>query len=161
MYYVNTEGRKRDEYVKKGSMKMLILGPVFSVIYIYLIYLSMSDRMIYFWAICIFLIFLTLLLFVYAPLLMVSRHNKTVKGIDLIDNTIIIETFSTFSKKQALVKIERSDMKIFKKVFSWYGKPSKEGYILRSLKTQKEYYLIRDYFTEYDLIGKQINSKQY
>ena len=161
MYNVNIEGRKRDEYVKKEAMKMLILGPLFSVIYISLFYLSMSDHVILFWAFCSLLILLTLLLFVFAPLLMVSRHNKTVKGIDFMNNTIIIETFPILCKKQELVNIEKSDMKIIKKVFSWYGKPSKEGYVLRSLKTQKEYYLIKDYFSEYNLIEKQINSKKY
>jgi hypothetical protein len=33
------------------------------------------------------------MLFIYAPLLMIKRHNKTIKEIDVSENSIAVETF--------------------------------------------------------------------
>lgn len=68
MYHINDIGIEQAKFMKKESLKMLIGGPIYSIIMVLLVNYKMSNSkasVIYFAD--SFLIFLMSLLFIYAP----------------------------------------------------------------------------------------------
>ena len=158
MYTINDCGKKRDKYVKRETLKMLVLGPVISLILIILSYISMSESPAFFWAVSSLLILISIFLFIYAPLMMLKRHVQTIKSIDFGERHLVIETFPGLRKKQKIIKLKKGDFNVIKRRFTGYGKPDKEGIILKMIRPYKEFYLLKDYFTEYEEIEKNIFS---
>ena len=78
------------------------------------------------------------------------RINKVIRQIQFIDNEIILN-----SNKES--RYHRVDIK-FKEVkgrFTGFGNRNKDG-ILLTLNTKKEYWIIEDFFNDYNDLREQI-----
>ena len=156
MFEINSIGYKRDKYVKRESLKMLIIGPIFSIAYLIVTYISMSKWVAFFYVTSPFLVILMLLGFVYSPLLMLQRHNRTICSINLSNETVSINTFQALWMKPKFFVWKKENLMIKFSKFNWYGKETKEGIVLKT-EDNKEYYLVSDYFTDYEKIkGKLV-----
>lgn len=153
MFEVNEIGFLRDRFVRKEALKMLIIGPLFSIIYLTLSYISMTKWATFFYAASPLLLFIIIFLFIIAPIKMLKRHNRTIKRIKFEEEFIIIDVFSALWMKSKEYKFNRNTLKVRDSKFHWYGKQIKEGLIL---KDKDEYYLVLEYFTESEVIKKQL-----
>lgn len=153
MFKVNEIGFLRDRFVRKEALKMLIIGPLFSIIYLALSYISMSKWVTFFYAVSPLLIVMIIFLFIIAPLKMLKRHNRTIRRIRFEDGYIIIDLFAALWMKSKEYKFHRNTLNVRNAKFHWYGKQIKEGLIL---KDKDEYYLVLEYFTESEDIIKQL-----
>ena len=153
MFEVNEIGFLRDKFVRKEALKILIIGPLFSIIYLTLSYISMIKWAIFFYAASPFLLLIVIFLFIIAPIKMLKRHNRTIKRIKFEEEFIIISVFSALWMKSKEYKFNRNTLKVRDSKFYWYGKQIKEGLIL---KDKDEYYLVLEYFTESEDIKKQL-----
>jgi len=157
MFEINSLGNKRDGYVKREAYRGLIIGPIFSVLMIFLTYLSMSKWIVFFYVTSPFLVILMLLGFVYSPILMLQRHNRTICSININNKTVSINTFQALWMKPRFFVWKKENMMIKFSKFNWYGKETKEGIVLKT-ENNKEYYLVKDYFTNYEEIKNKLFS---
>lgn len=151
MYSSNNLGVERVNYVRKESLKMLIVGPLFSFAMFYLSYISMSKWLAFFYLMSPIFLAMMFFLFVYAPVMMMMRQRKTVKDIHFDEGSVKLSTYDVLWLKQLNISVKRSDLAISKRQFSWYGAKSKKGLIIR-LSDGTELYLVEDYFDDYDAI---------
>ncbi|UBM63195.1 hypothetical protein LA303_04290 [Candidatus Sulfidibacterium hydrothermale] len=155
MFEINSVGKKRDGYVKREAYRGLIFGPIFSVLMIFLTYLSMSKWIAFFYVTSSFLVILMFFGFVYSPILMLQRHNRTVCSINVNKETVTIKTFQALWMKSKVFAWKKENLKIKLSKFNWYGKETKEGIILKT-KDNMGYYLVKDYFIDYDEIKNKL-----
>ena len=155
MEKVNNNGILRHKFVKKEVWKMLIFGPLFSIIYIVLSFLSMSKWLAFFYVITPILFFMMILFFIVAPIIMLRRHNRTIKEISFDKPKIVFKVFPALWLKSKRIVLNRDQFKVKKTFFNWYGKEKKKGIII-TLENNEEYYLVSDFFDEYELIMKSI-----
>ncbi len=155
MIKIDNNGKIRDQYVKREALKMLILGPLFSIIYIVLSFISMSKWPDFFYVIALFLLLMMIFFFIVAPIIMLNRHNRTIKEIRFEDNEIKFKSFQALWMKAKFVKANKKDFKITSSKFYWYGKEKKDGYVLK-LGQKQEYYIVLDYFTNKEQIISSI-----
>lgn len=153
MFEVNEIGFLRDRFVRKEALKMLIIGPLFSIIYLALSYISMSKWVTFFYAVSPLLLAMIIFLFIIAPLKMLKRHNRTIKRIRFEEGYITIDLFAALWMKSKEYKFHRNTLRVRDAKFHWYGKQIKEGLIL---KDKDEYYLVLEYFTESEDIKKHL-----
>lgn len=153
MFEINEIGFLRDRFVRKETLKMLIIGPLFSIIYLALSYISMSKWVAFFYVVSPLLLAMVIFLFVIAPLKMLKRHNRTIKSIRFEEEFIIIDVFTALWMKSKEYKFNRNTLKVRNSKFLWYGKQIKDGIIL---KDKDEYYLVLEYFNESEDIKKQL-----
>lgn len=159
---VNEKGILRNNYVRKETLKMLIVGPIFSLTYIILSYISMSKWLAFFYAVLPFFILMMIFFFVVAPVIMLKRHNKTIKKISFEEGDIIIEVFSALWMKSKEYKFSNDAIKVSNSRFPWYGKKReiKEGYTIKA-EPNKVFYLVKDFFSDsdFDKIEKNLLSQ--
>ena len=155
MYKVNNIGILRNKFVKKEALKMLLGGPLTIIVFLLLTYISMSKWPAFFFATSPFLLLIGIIGFIVAPIKMIKRHNKTICGIYFIDNKVAIVVFQALWLKSKRIELDRDQFETKEITFSWYGKEKKKGVILR-LKNNKEYYFVSDFFSENELIIKNL-----
>jgi len=155
MEKVNNNGILRHKFVKREALKMLILGPLFSIIYIVLSFISMSKWLAFFYVTVPFLVIFIIVGFIYAPILMLKRHNRTIKEISFDKPKIVFKVFPALWLKSKEIILNRDQFKVKDTIFNWYGKEKKKGVIV-TLKNNEEYYLVSDFFDEYELIIKNM-----
>jgi len=155
MYEVNIAGKKRDLYVRREALRGIIFGPIYSMIMIFLTYVSTSRWIAFFYVVCPFLLILMIFLFIYAPIKMLKRHNKTIEEISFEESKIVFEVFSALWLKSRKIKLSRDQFEAKETIFNWYGKEKKKGVIIR-LINNKEYYLVSDFFNESEYIIKNL-----
>lgn len=155
MLVVNDIGNLRNKFVKKESLKMLLGGPITIMILLLLSFISMSKWPAFFFVTSPFLLLIGIIGFIVAPIKMIRRHNRTICGISFIDNKIVIVVFQALWLKSKRIELNRDQFKTKEVFFNWYGKEKKKGIIL-SLKNNEEYYLVSDFFSENELIIKNI-----
>lgn len=155
MYYKNIEGLKRSNFVIKNAIQIFVSVPISFIALTVLVYFSLSGKsMLYFYLTAIYI--LALFIFsVYSTIRMIKRQNSTISAIEIQDNSVIFNLDKILWLKQKEIKSNIAEMDCKKKIFNWYGKKTiKEG--LRILINGKEFYLVKDYFDEYDSIIKGI-----
>jgi len=155
MYKVNSIGILRNKFVKKEALKMLLGGPLTIIVFLLLTYISMSKWPTFFFVTSPFLLLMGIIGFIVAPIKMIRRHNRTICSINFIDNKIVIVVFQALWLKSKRIELNRDQFKTKEVIFNWYGKEKKKGVIL-SLKNNDEYYLVSDFFSENELIIKNI-----
>jgi hypothetical protein len=148
---INEQGIVRNKYVRKEALKMLIIGPIFSLTYIILLYISMSKWLAFFYTVLPFFILMTIFFFVVAPIIMLKRHNRTIKKISFEEGNIIIEVFSALWMKSNEYKFPKKVITISNSRFRWYGKKGeeKEGYTIKA-GHDRTFYLVKDFFSDSD-----------
>lgn len=147
MLETNNNGILRNKYVKKEALKMLIVGPLFSIGYIALSFISMYKWTAFFYIIAPFLFIMMIFFFIVAPIVMLNRHNRTIEEISFEETNLTFKVFQALWMDSKLIKVNKKEIKIIKSKFQWYGKEKKDGYILK-LGHNQEYYLVLDYFTD-------------
>ncbi|UBM61602.1 hypothetical protein LA303_09270 [Candidatus Sulfidibacterium hydrothermale] len=155
---VNNKGILRDKYVKREAMKIFIIGPVYSIVMIFLTYLSMSKWIAFFYAVVPFFILMMIFFIIIAPIVMLKRHNKTIKRISFGEGYVVIEVFSALWMKSNEYKFPKNAIKVVKSKFPWYGRNEvKEGYTIKA-GPDKIFYLVKDFFSEsdFDYIKKNL-----
>lgn len=151
MIATNNNGILRNKYVKREALKMLIFGPLFSLGYIVLSFISMSKWPAFFFAIAPFLLIMMIFFFIVAPIIMLKRHNRTIEKISFEENSVTFKVFQALWMGSKSIKADKKEIKIINSNFQWYGKGKKDGYILK-LGQNQEYYLVLDYFTDKEQI---------
>lgn len=157
MYEIGELGFLRHNYVRKEALKMLIIGPFFSIIYILLTYFSMSKMVNFFYFIGPVLMFIMIFIFIVAPIRMLRKHNKTIKKICFEDENIIIIVFKALWMEPIEYKLERNKFKIIESSFNWYGKEIRKGLVFR--QNGNEFYFVFDYFLESEQIKRLLELK--
>jgi len=155
MKKVNNNGILRHKYVKRETRKMLIFGPLFSIIYIVLSFISMSKWLAFFYVIAPILLIMMIFFFIVAPIIMLKRHNKTIEEISFDETIITFKVFSALWLKSRKINLSRDQFEAKETTFNWYGKEKKKGVILK-LKNGEEYYFVSDFFSDNELIMKNI-----
>ncbi len=155
MEKVNSNGILRHKYVKREARKMLIFGPLFSIIYIVLSFISMSKWLEFFYVITPILFIMMILFFIVAPIIMLRRHNKTIEEISFEENKITFKVFPALWLKSKKIELSRDQIKVKETYFNWYGNEKKKGVII-ILKNNEKYYLVSDFFDEYEYIIRNI-----
>lgn len=145
MLKINNIGVSRNEYVKREALKMLVFGPLFSVVYIVLSFISMSQWPPFFYLTAPLLIILMIFFFIVAPIKMLRRHNRTIAEISVEDDVVIFKTFPALWMNPKLVTTKLDVLTISTIKFYWYGKKKKEGFKVKS-KHNGEYYIVIEYF---------------
>ena len=149
---VNEKGVLRDKYVRKEALKIFILGPLYAAVMVFLTYLSMSRWMVFFYATILFFILMMIFFIIVAPIIMLKRHNRTIKQISFDDGNIIIEVFSALWLRANEYRFPKNDIKVSNSRFRWYGKKGeeKEGYTIKA-GDDRIFYLVKEFFSETDL----------
>ena len=155
MEKVNNSGILRNKYVKREAQKMLVFGPLFSIIYIVLSFISMSKWLAFFYVTTPILFFMMILFFIIAPIIMLKRHNRTIEEISFEETKIVFKVFSALWLKSKRIELSRDKFKVKETSFNWYGKEKKKGVIIRLINNE-EYYLVSDFFNESELIIKNL-----
>jgi len=148
---INEKGIHRDNYVRKEVIKAFLIGPIYSFVIIGVSYFSMSKWIAFFYFSGTFLTLLAILLFIVAPIRMLFRHNRTIKSISSDNEKVIILTFKGLWLKCKEVVIPKNKLKTKVSKLSGYGATAKEGMVFATT-TGQEFYLVKDYFDEFDLI---------
>ena len=93
---------------------------------------------------------------IYIMNLLVKRWNRTINIINFESEKVNLETFPIFWYKQKKFTINISRVTLKKTVFPWYGKEKKEGIVIK-INNKDEFYLVKDYFDDYETIKNQLN----
>lgn len=83
---------------------------------------------------------------------MLKRLNKTIREINIETHKIEISTFKGPMLKSKTYTTSFSDLKVSQFKFRWYGKREKIGVIIHINGLEKDLYLVKDYFDEYNNI---------
>jgi hypothetical protein len=88
---------------------------------------------------------------------MLIRVNNTINSLEIGESMMKLTTNRAlwFKPKKSQIKFE--SIKLLPSNFVWYGKEKREGIIIRTID-KREYYLVKDFFDEYDEILKKLNS---
>ncbi len=156
MFLVNDKGNLRNKFVKKEALKMLLGGAITIMILLSLSYVSMSKWPTFFFATSPIILLIGIIGYIIAPIIMLKRHNRTIEEISFEENKIVFKVFSALWLKSKKIELIRGNFEIIESSFIWYGKGKKKGVIIR-LRNYEEYYLVSDYFDEYELIINSLN----
>lgn len=155
MYIFNIEGEKRYRYVKNEFFRTIVIPPIIYSFILYLCYLSIATKIIVvFYLILVATIIYYIVFGIYAPIRLMKRQNRTISEIVFLNNEVIIETRSVHWLKPRKIKVFISDLFVKTRKFGWYGNAEKEG--LSIINNDIEYFLVKDYFDEYESIKTQI-----
>ncbi len=155
MYCTNNEGFKREKYVRLEGLKMLIIGPLFMCAGLFLSYISMSKWLAYFYLTSPIFLLMMIFLFIYAPMKMISKQRRTLSKLVINENTITITTCKMLWLRKIDLILTKREITIKKRTFSGYGTTAKQGLLIK-LSNGKEFYLIKDYFDDYNLICEKL-----
>lgn len=157
MYSTNNEGVKREKYVSLEALKMLIIGPLFICAGLFLSYISMSKWLAYFYLTSPVFLLMMIFLFIYAPMKMIGKQRRTLSKLVINENTITIITFKMLWLREINLILTKREITIKKRTFSGYGPIAKQGLLIK-LPSGKEFYLIKDYFDDYNLICEKLET---
>ncbi len=115
----------------------------------------MSKWVAFFYVTSPFLVIIMMIGFVYSPVLMLHRHNRTICSISFNDGTVLINTFQALWMKPKYFVCKKENLMIKPSKFNWYGKETKEGLVITT-EDKKVYYLVKDYFTNYEEIKNKL-----
>lgn len=119
---------------------------------IFITYLSMSGWAILFYLFALPFSVLMLVFFSYITLRMIKRWNHTIQTLEISGDTIAIVTFGTIGLKSIKIVLHVSKIKVKNSLFLWYSKEKREGIMMAN--KEEDFYLVKDYFKEYDEIIK-------
>jgi hypothetical protein len=153
MYKTNDIGQLRYKYVSKEFIKGIVIEPIIYTFITLLMYLSVGTKSIlYFYLMLCFLI-VWYFIGMYATFRMMLRQNRTISEIDFINEDIILKTDKILWLKGSEYNAEKSKVQSKSRKFEKYGKNTvKEG--LSIFVDDKELYLVKDYFDDYENINK-------
>lgn len=151
----NEKGIERDSYVRREAKKAFLIGPIYTFLIVGLSYISMAKWIIFFYFSGVFILLLGILLFIVAPIRMLRRHNRTISSISIYNERVCFETFCALWMNKKEIEIPKILLKTMYSKFNWYGTPIKEGLIIIDA-TGEKFYLVKDYFKEFDAIRKAI-----
>ncbi len=153
---VNEVGLERSKAVRKEIYRTIFIGPVYAIFMLTLIYLGTSKNITAFYMIGLFFLVFFLILIVYAPSKMIKRHTHTICKITIEDSLFSFSTFSELWIPKKTFKISISELKIKKSIFLWYGKNTARNGLTFLIK-QEEFYLVKDFFDEYEFFVSTIS----
>lgn len=148
---INDKGIQRDIYVRREAKKALMVGPLYAFLILGLTYISMSEWVVFFYASGLFLILLSIILFIFAPLRMLNRHNRTIANISIEDDKVCFNTFNALWMKSKEIVIPKSQLRAKYSKFNWYGAAVTEGLKIYDISSC-EFYLVKDFFGEFEMI---------
>lgn len=151
----NDVGIQRDIYVRREARKAFVVGPLYTFIILGLTYISMSKWILFFYSSGLFLLLLAFFIFIFAPLRMLNRHNRTIASISVEDDKVCFKTFKALWLKSIEVEIPKSQLKCINSKFNWYGATEKEGLKILGL-SNCEFYLVKDFFEEFETIRNSV-----
>jgi uncharacterized UPF0160 family protein len=99
------------------------------------------------------------LLFVFAPLRMLNRHNRTISSISFEDGRVCFKTFKALWMKSKEVEIPKKQLKAKDSKFNWYGATDKEGMKFSGIPGC-DFFLVKDFFKDYEMIRNEMTLPQ-
>jgi hypothetical protein len=151
----NDKGIQRDIYVRREAKKAFMVGPLYTFLILGLTYISMSKWVVFFYFSGLFLMLLAIILFIFAPLRMLNRHNRTIASISIEEDKVCFKTFNALWMKSKEIVIPKSQLRAKYSKFNWYGTAVKEG--LKIYGTSScEFYLVKDFFGEFEMIRNSV-----
>ena len=146
---VNETGLERAKAVRIEIYKTILIGPLYAIFMLTLIYLGTTKNITAFYVIGLFFLTFFLMLMIYAPYRMLKRHVYTIYAITIENKFVSFSTFSALWIQEKKYKIFISELKIKKSIFAWYGKNTKKDGLTLLIKPE-EFYLVKDFFDDYE-----------
>lgn len=94
--------------------------------------------------------------FFYSTLRQLNRQNRTISEVDFSNEDVVIRTDKILWLKAKENKLNKSKINFKNRKFDWYGKNTEKEGLSISINDM-EWYLVKDYFDEYDDILKLFN----
>jgi hypothetical protein len=145
-FEINTIGKF---LIKRQSNEILkfICGGLFIIIVFYAGIRYGMDNLLFMY---ITFSILYVIFFIFIPINLKIKINKTIQKIEFLESQIRIET-----KKGVFYLNDIEIMKV-KNRFSGFGKTHTNGYILKNKNENKEYWLIETFFNEIEEIEYEL-----
>lgn len=146
VFKINTIGTFSIKEKSREFYKMLIGGVIFYLALLLAVYYTVNQTVF----LILFLSILYVGLFIYIPITLKYRINKVVRQIQFFDNQIIIHTHLVIN-----LDFREIEIKEVKNMFSGFSIRDKSGILLRD-KRNKEYWLIEEFFNDYQIIKEKL-----
>jgi hypothetical protein len=152
MFEINSIGVNRINYVEKQYNLYFSYGIIcysIVILHTYFQYKEISILLVY--SLILFLIIAYFLGFLLIDR-HGKRHNKTIYKMEFQKNDLIITTAKIFWHNSIKCLIDKNNILVEKYNFQWYGDVTKkkEGLIIEA--NNIKFYLVKEYFTNYDQI---------
>jgi hypothetical protein len=158
MFKTNIAGQKRHKYVKNEFVRSVTFQPIVYIFIMYLVYLSIGTKVLFvFYLIFAIAVIYYIVFGIYAPIRLMKRQNRTISEIDFIDNEVVFNTVGIHWLKSKKSKVIINELSFKDRKFNWYGNIEKEG--LSIIAEDIEFFLVKDFFDEYENIKKLIQKK--
>ncbi len=147
IFEINSKGTFLVHEKEKEFYKMLAGGVVFYFLLFFVTKYTIADKS-YFLFIIIYLTALYVLLFVFIPITLKIRINKVVRKVQYDANNVLLTT-----KKENVYAQNDITFSKVKNKFSGFSRARKNGILVKT-KTGKEYWIIEDFFNDYEELKK-------
>jgi len=153
-FEINTNGRLSVENQTKEFYKMIFGGPIFFLVLFFALKYTI-DSFGYLIFLVVFLTVLYVGIFIIVPISLMLKIKKVVRRIQFNENQIII-----FTNKEYLISRNELKLEEVKNKFTGFNQKRQDGILLRN-NNEKEYWIIGDFFNDYDELKTLIldNSK--
>ncbi len=155
-YKTNLSGLERNKSVSKDFIKGLIIEPLIYTVIIILVYFSIWTKSHLYFYFMLAMIILWIAFGWYATIRLVKRQSKTIIGIDFSNDEVTLKLDKILWIKAMEYRLSKLEIRLKDRKFGWYGKRTeREG--ISIFTNEIEFFLVKDYFDDYNDILKQFN----